>query len=135
MKEVRRLRPGTDNKLFLAYKELVLEAALEIIEPCKGHGRSHIAAMIGQYTAEQHNRMTEVCAGIKETPQTPDDQHDFSIRTAVAGLLLGAIVKVVEDPNTQWDHGTLFYYQLRNHLENLESCTGAALVIRLSGEK
>lgn len=133
MKEFLRLRPGTDNKAFLECKKLAFEVALEVIAPCKYNGRTHIATMIGQYTFKQHNRMTEICAGIRKTPETQEEIRRFSIEVASAGLLFGALVKLVEDPNTQWDDATVFYYQLRNHLENLQACSDAALVVRPVG--
>lgn len=133
MKEIRRLRPGTDNALYADYQKTVRQTALELLEPCKGHGRAHLASMIGRFVFEQHNEMTEICGGIKKGPMTADERVEFSIKTAAAGLLVGAIIKMVEDPNTQWDSDTLFYYQLRNHFESLQAHASAAMVITLPG--
>ena len=135
MKEIRRLRPGTDNPLYVEYQKNVHKTVLELLEPCREGGRKHLAGLIGHFVFECHNEMTEICGGIKKAPTTEDEQIDFSLKVAAAGLLVGAIVKMVEDPNTQWDDDTLFYYQLRNHLENLQAQSTAAMVITLPGGK
>ena len=131
MKEFMRLRPGTNEAMFRKYKKLIQDTAIELLEPCKGHGRSDLASLIGRFHFEQHNEMTLICAGVKERPATKDEQMNLSIKIAVAGLLIGAVVKLMEDPNTQWNYDTLIYYQLINHFENLESENNEALMVRL----
>jgi len=133
MREIRRLRPGTDNKQFLEFEKSVRKSAFALLEPHKKCGRSHLAPVIGSFFFEHHNEMTKVCAGIKKMPAMGTEQVSFSIDSAVAVLLVGAMVKMVENPNTQWDDTTMFYYQLQNHLENLQTNVEAALVIELPG--
>jgi len=130
MKEFRRLRPGNDHKQWQVYQKAVHARALEILEPCKDHGREHLAGLIGRFTYEQHNDMTLICAGMKEQPKTRDEQWKFSVEIAAAGLLFGALIKLFEDQNTQWDDDTMIYYQLVNHFENLTTKT-AGLAVRL----
>lgn len=135
MREVRRLRPGTDAAFFAEYKKIILETAIDLLKPCKDCGRGHLAALIGNFVCETHNEMTKVCAGINQRPKTSDEQTEISTKIAATGLLMAAAIKLIEDPNTQWDDSTMFYCQLRNHLENMHASAEAAMIIRLPGDR
>ena len=132
MKEIKRLRPGTDPTAYKHYTRTALNAAIELLEPCKTHGRAHLVNIIGNSLSEAHNEMTLICAGAKKRPQDEDERVTLSIKAAVAGLLTTAALRCMSDPNTQWDDHTLFYYQLRNHVEQIsEHGLKASLIVRL----
>lgn len=131
MKEIRRLRPGTAPEYYKEFQREVHATAFQLLQPCKDCGREHLANIIGRFVVEQHNALTLIAAGINERPKSGDEQKEFSTNAAVAGVLISAIIKMVEDPNTQWDDATLFYYQLKNHFENIDAASETALVREL----
>lgn len=131
MREFRRLRPGTAPEAYREFQNEIHAAAFNLLQPCKDCGREHLANIIGKFVADQHNELTLIAAGVKGRPERGDEQKDFSTKIAVAGLLISALIKMVQDPNTQWDDTTMFYYQLKNHFENIDAAAETALVREL----
>lgn len=128
MRKYQILSPNMASKEHKQFGTMIHKGCLAVLDPCKGHGRAHLARLIGSFCTNEHNIMTKICAGAQDRPESIDKMMALSLGIAIYGTLNFALVKLVEDPNTQWDDPDIFYDQLVNHIKNTVSDSSDVLV-------